>query len=341
MSSFSNKGQVSSQMDPGGVAKNVHDYWGQSIRTLDSRSVVNSYYSHFTATYDVNNNPTLVSYFLGTKAQVVAVGCVADVNGSLSGKYFTIYSAPDDQPYYVWFNVDGGSVNPAVSGAVGIEVPISENDSAQVIAATLNFVINSLFKSKFSSTRLNAVVTIQTVLEGLVTSATDTNTGFVLQTTPGEEQLVSNLTISYSGTDPIYQGQVLKGYYFDIYGGKFLKTPPITVTVDPGQGKTLITEYNEIDSVVQGITESLLSYTASAAVYLQKIEVSGTNIAQYELTVDGQTVDKKRTYFAGGLNSVFQFDSGLEISAGSEVIVYVVHDRPDNGDFNARIQLLE
>lgn len=125
-------------------------------------------------------------------------------------------------------------------------------------------------------------------------------------------------------------------------GTDFLAINPdgsINVVVG-GSAGTLNTSYTEVTGVVSGITTLIGTHTAVANTLLQKIEFSGTNIAEYELVINGNTQDKKRTYFGNSLNSKFDFNNGLIIPTGQVIQVYVVHDRPEIGDFNARIQTL-
>lgn len=126
--------------------------------------------------------------------------------------------------------------------------------------------------------------------------------------------------------------------------GNFLNVNPdgsINVVVSSGAGTTLINSYDEVTGVVNGITTLIASYSAIANTFLQKIEFSGTNIAEYELVIDGDTQDKKRTYFGNSLNGCFDFNDGLQVPSGQLIEIYVVHDRPSSGDFNARIQILQ
>lgn len=71
---------------------------------------------------------------------------VADVAGSLNNTYFLLGVPQDDTtlPYYVWFNVSGGGVDPAVPGATGIEVMIATNDTADDVATALGAAINAV-----------------------------------------------------------------------------------------------------------------------------------------------------------------------------------------------------
>jgi hypothetical protein len=110
---------------------------------------------------------------------------------------------------------------------------------------------------------------------------------------------------------------------------------------DPGSEFEVKSTYNQITGLANGVTQIVLSYIAQPNQKLQKVEFSGTNIAEYELVINGITQDKKRTYFGGTLNGIFNFDGGLNLVASQSVIIYVVHNRPSLGDFNARIQILE
>ena len=80
-------------------------------------------------------NKTLQHYqFNGTAsvAEDSTVTTYQDVSNSLDGDYFFLYSAKDATKYYVWYNTSGGSAaDPAPSGATGIEVGITTNDSAK------------------------------------------------------------------------------------------------------------------------------------------------------------------------------------------------------------------
>lgn len=99
--------------------------------------------------------------------------------------------------------------------------------------------------------------------------------------------------------------------------------------------------YAEVTGIVAGVTTIISQVTVTQAAYLQKIEFSGTNIAEFELVIDGNTEDKQRTYFGASLNGKFDFNAGLSLGVGQIVTVYVVHNRPSVGDFNCRAQFLE
>jgi len=99
--------------------------------------------------------------------------------------------------------------------------------------------------------------------------------------------------------------------------------------------------YAEVTGIATGVTTIISQVTVTQAALLQKIEFSGTNIAEYELVIDGNTEDKQRTYFGSSLNGKFDFGSGLNLLVGQIVTIYVVHNRPMLGNFNCRSQFLE
>lgn len=74
---------------------------------------------------------------------------VADVAGSLNSTYFLL-GVPNDsstQTKYIWFNVDGGGVDPMVPGAIGIEVDITSGDTADAVATATEAAIASQVNS--------------------------------------------------------------------------------------------------------------------------------------------------------------------------------------------------
>jgi hypothetical protein len=226
-----------SQFDPGQVLKDVHDFEGGFLRTSDVRSVVPSYYSHFSATYNSSNQPTNVIYYRGTKQQYTTVITEDDVSSSLNNKYFYIFSNPDNRKYHIWFNVNNAGTDPSPSNSTPIEINIAENDSNFTVAIAIRLVINSLFKDVFYASNQGAVVELKTIKEGVVNPSMDVNTGFDLVSTPGEQVIVSSIVIDYVGNSPVYNGQELKGYSYDIYSGKFIQKTDInldnlTVNVD-------------------------------------------------------------------------------------------------------------
>lgn len=211
----------SSFYDTGQIFKEVHDLHGKTLRVSDSRSVVGQFYTHFRVQYTADNLPSEVSYFRGTQAHRTSIGCVSDIGGSLQNKHIKIFSAPDNKAFHLWFNVDGLGVAPVIANSTAIEIPINSNDDALVIAMAITLVLNTLHKTDFYVTRTNSVIEIATVGLGIVTNTSDGGTGFAIVNTVGKQELISFIEIGYELNNPIYKGQVLKNYIFNVFSGQF------------------------------------------------------------------------------------------------------------------------
>lgn len=234
ISRMNNKGL--SQLDLGSAIRNAHDYEGNSLRVRDTVSVVKDYFTHYRATFNGDDKPTEVTYLRGIQPHITQVGTTSDVSGSLNNKYFFIYEAISDQQYYIWFNVAGAGTDPAIANSIGIEVPISTNEDASIVAFGIELAINnnSTACRFFDARRINGVVKITTKRFGETASSVDGNTGFLITNTPGEEKEVEKIFISYDGSgNPEWEGESLPGYNFNIFTGKFELPADIgNITVD-------------------------------------------------------------------------------------------------------------
>lgn len=120
----------------------------------------------------------------------------------------------------------------------------------------------------------------------------------------------------------------------------------ININITQSNPGTLKTFYNEVTSVANSSITTIQTYTAPIGrrTYLQKAALSGTNIAEYTIKVNSVVQDRLRTYFGGPLNAEFKFvetGTGLPLDEGDVVTIEVVHIRPDVGDFNSRLQVIE
>jgi len=89
---------------------------------------------------DIRIEPVYGSWEL---QQVTKVTAVADDEGSLASKYFTI-STPTTG-YFVWFNTDmDAAPTPADETLVGIEVEIDEDDTAIAVAAAMQAAVGAI-----------------------------------------------------------------------------------------------------------------------------------------------------------------------------------------------------
>lgn len=102
--------------------------------------------------------------------------------------------------------------------------------------------------------------------------------------------------------------------------------------------------YNEISSVPSGVETNLITLTASSIGFrVEKIIVSGENIALFKVYVNSAPIAVKRTFF-GDLNQEFNFENfnnGLRLNVGDTMLVTVLHTRPSLANFEATIMSLD
>lgn len=308
-----------SQYDSSLIAKEVHDFFGKAIRTVDARSVVGKYFTHFRATYNVSNKPTNVKYYRGLKAHITSITTTSAA--TLDGKFFVIRSAPDNQLYVIWYNVDGTSVSPVIANAKYIEVQVTSTDTAQLVALATELTVNSIYGTVFSAQRNGAVVEIGTVGLGEVDSSLDINTGFILSEVTGSQELVSEITIIYSGADPYYEGQLLRGYSFDIYSGKFVKNAEVSLgdlTVDVPRASE-----PSIQNVVMPLADTEYSIELPENTFKFLLKVRD---AQGKLKLSWVAGESSTNYITLGLGVIYSEDS-LKLKDGSRTL-YVQSTKP-------------
>jgi len=213
------------QLDFGGVIRDVHSYPGHYLRVKNALTVVNSHYDYLVPVYDMSGKPLEVKYYGGTKQHETNISILGDTAGSLNNKYFFVYEGRSGRQFHIWYNVAGLGTDPAPSGSTGIEVPISTNDNATVVAYATELVLKSNWSEYFYSRRVaGSTINMIAVKTGETSDSIDNNTGFTVLNQPGESLLLQTVTIDYDVLDPLFEGRVLKGYYYDIYSGAFKKT---------------------------------------------------------------------------------------------------------------------
>ena len=157
----------------------------------------------------------------GLAAEVTVVTCVADVSGSLSGRYFLINDPTTE--YYVWFDVDNTSTNPSAAGKplegttrTGIEVDIASNATAADVGNALQ--VKMAAELDFGATDNDAgVVTITNANQGNVTDASnaendDYDPGFTINvTTQGDDAAAAWVLTRSSDADNQPGAEVTSG----------------------------------------------------------------------------------------------------------------------------------
>lgn len=264
-----------SQYDAGLIVKEVHDFHGQSIRVSNSKSIADKFYTHFRVTYNDEDLPTQVVYYRGTKSHKTTIVCSDDVSSSLQSTYIILRSAPNNKKYHLWFNVDNLGVDPSPTDSTGIEISISQNDSASLIAFAIKIIINSLYKDYFVANSQNAVVEILTKDFGVVNNSENFVPSFSIQNVAGEQIQTNKIIIDYEGSDPYYNGQVLKGYRLNVFTGEFENNEPALdviwdsmITTFPSLVSELYT-YRFNGTIVQTV---LVTYTTAQKSVISSIQ---------------------------------------------------------------------
>lgn len=122
----------------------------------------------------------------------------------------------------------------------------------------------------------------------------------------------------------------------------------VNVVTTPVVGNVVINQYNGINSVASGATSTVVQYTLpidQTSGVLQRISVSGDNIAKWTVFINADQIDTRRTYYGSSLSEYFEFITGtadgVPLVPGDIVTVKVLHNRPYVGDFEGRIQVLQ
>jgi hypothetical protein len=125
----------------------------------------------------------------------------------------------------------------------------------------------------------------------------------------------------------------------------------VSNTIGPGPGPgpfpgTVLSILGEADGVVSGIetTVDTLTIPSGHSGFLYRIEFSGTNSAMYKVYINGTLQSQGLTPIIGPYDGSFNYSAGvnggLPLNQNDQVVVTVIHSRPDPGDFTSRIQYL-
>lgn len=128
--------------------------------------------------------------------QVQTITCAANTSNALNNDYFFIWSGEDAVKYYAWFNSSAGGNDPSISGATGIEVAVTNGDTAAQVATALASALDA--HADFSASALGTVVTVTNSDIGWATPAQEgLGTGFTFAvTTEGQTQVEENFYVS-------------------------------------------------------------------------------------------------------------------------------------------------
>lgn len=173
---------------------------------------------------------------------------------------------------------------------------------------------------------------------GFITSTSSASSGLVTVTNfpnPQNVAVVNSPNVN-TGLNPLTDAQ--------------LRASPViitgTVNVVPGSVGVYRNVFNGIESVASGASTTLVNYVVPVGktAILEKIVVSGENIAKFEVFINSNRIGTARTYFGSELNIIFDYSSekaSYILNASDTVRVTVKHERLSLADFEGTIQIIE
>jgi len=163
-----------------GVSKLIADFNLSIVPTITiANSTVSNTYKFVVGVQEVSRVTTTVA---------------SSLTASGAGDYFFLNSANDLNKYYVWYNVEGGNTDPAVSGRTGIQVYVLAADTAAQVASKTAAYIGAVSEdfTATTGTPTTADVTITNNDFGDCANISDQTTPFTFSTvTPGAGEKVS------------------------------------------------------------------------------------------------------------------------------------------------------
>lgn len=120
----------------------------------------------------------------------------------------------------------------------------------------------------------------------------------------------------------------------------------INVVIADAMDEDPISAYGESPATPTGTPAAVVTYVVPAdkIAFLYRVEASGENVARYQVTVNDTVIATRRTHHGSGLTTDFNFDSPnkrtLILQPGDIIKLVALHNRPESGDFEARVELL-
>lgn len=329
-----------SRYDLGSVVKSAHQDENQALRVFNANSSVPASYSRVDLTYNAQGSVTTAVFYGGSLPQIRTVE-FSNASAALNNEYWTIFAENNEAEYYIWYNVDGAGVDPAVSGAQGIEVSVNSTDSAAIVLLATQLALKAkcdFHIEKLSETKLK-IFNVRN--GGADLSVSTTSLIEVDNTQLGGEQLVKRIDIPFDGN---------ARYLYNIQEREFkvesiASLGTVAVEVDAADGDniaisahenkrniTVENNYIAANLDVNNYTE-ILSYTATENLKLRVLKIKADTFGVFRVKVDGTIKD----YFLTSpleRNCYFKFLEEEELNNASELTIEFVPERLDLSSYN-------
>jgi len=198
-------------------------------------------------------------------AQELDILCLAENGGGgIAGEYFLFSTTVDD--YYVWYDVGADPTDPAVANRTGIEVDISDGDSATEVAVA-------------TTAKITAVTGVTATSVGNTIHITNDTAGAVTTPTEGTSPFTVTIDIKGSAGDTKSDGIITDlinavSCAFKKRTRRQLKTASLTEYYD-GPGGTVLYLKNYPASGLSIYQDSGRAWAASS-------EITASNLSLYE-----------------------------------------------------------
>lgn len=289
-----------SQLDPGGVAKHVHDELGRSIRVSQANSEVPSGFSRVNLSTNAQGSVTEAVFYAGITTETTRIRFVGDIAGSLNNTYFLINAGEDNPQFYVWYNVDGLGTDPDLAGKCGLEVLLNSNDSDAIVALATKQILN--YTKHFNiETNGDKVILITTRKKGQTTNSSDVSTGFtVITLVEGITERIKCITLPEEA-DFVYKFNHAEGKFEYLYTGAATAEIANTPNIQNVAMTTANTEYN---------------FSLPVGTKQWRLKNRGMGKVQYTF----QSGDSDTNFFTLSPGAVHNYDS---LALGAGLTVYV------------------
>ncbi len=270
--------------------------------------------------------------------ETTEITAVADVAGSLGGTHFLINQATSlapDEDFYVWIDVDNGSVDPSAAnpGRTGIEVDIAANASNTTVALAVQTAVDGV--AGFTATLLSTVITVVNDVAGEAVNAADVDTGFSLSvlrkgSNPGIAEVtdvttVADLAGSLAGsffllTAPGTEGNNFNDFYVWYDVGASAETAEV-VTIADVEGSLSGTRYH-IDGDSGAETQaSYVWFTYLTQAEITDVVVPAASVFATDTTPTGALPGSSWQLSAGVENTRHHVWYSVEIAEVTDVTV--------------------
>lgn len=103
--------------------------------------------------------------------------------------------------------------------------------------------------------------------------------------------------------------------------------------------------YGTAAAVAAGVETTILSYVVPAGIYhIIRAEFGGQNIGTFKQYWNATEKDQYITYWGAGMNGSWNYSiadyGGVAVAPGTVITIKILHNRPQVGDFYAKLVLL-